>query len=193
MMMMTPWARKKEGDGPDALSIRVNTGHLPALLAQVENKWKALSVNQHFEYSFMDEDFDAIYRTEQRMGQLFTGFTTLAILIACLGLFGLAAYAAEQRTKEISIRKVLGASVSIIVGMLSKDFLKLVCIAILVSSPIAWFVMQKWLQDFAYRVNIHWWILAIAGLAAVLVAFITIIFQSIKAATVNPVQSLRSE
>lgn len=163
------------------------------MLARVENKWKALSPHHRFAYSFMDEDFDAIYRTEQRMGQLFVSFTSLAIIIACLGLFGLAAYAAEQRTKEIGIRKVLGASVSIIVGMLSKDFLKLVCIAILIASPIAWILMQKWLQDFAYRVNIHWWILAIAGVTAILIAFITISFQSIKAASANPVKSLRSE
>jgi putative ABC transport system permease protein len=117
----------------------------------------------------------------------------MAIVIACLGLFGLAAYAAEQRTKEISIRKVLGASVSIIVGMLSKDFIKLVIIAILIASPIAWLSMQQWLQGFAYRDGIKWWIIAVAGGGAMLIAFITISFQSVKAALVNPVKSLKSE
>ena len=134
-----------------------------------------------------------MYRTEQRTGTIFIAFTILAIAIACLGLFGLAAYAAEQRTKEIGIRKVLGANVSVIVGMLSRDFIKLVCIAILIASPFAWWAMNKWLQDFAYRVNFQWWILVIAGLTAIIIAFITISFQSFKAAVANPVKSLRSE
>jgi putative ABC transport system permease protein len=144
-------------------------------------------------FSFMDQDFDASYRAEQRVGRIFIVFTSLAIVIACLGLFGLAAYAAEQRTKEIGIRKILGASVATIAGMLSIDFLKLVFIAILISLPAGWFLMNKWLQDFAYRVNIQWWVLALAGFTAVLIAFITISFQSIKAALSNPVDSLRSE
>ena len=141
----------------------------------------------------MDQDFDAIYRTEQRTGKIIAGFASLAIVIACLGLFGLAAYAAEQRNKEISIRKVLGATVVNIVSLLSKNFMKLVVIALFIATPLAWLIMQKWLQDFAYRINIHWWILAIAGFLALLIAFITISFQSIKAANVNPVKSLRSE
>jgi putative ABC transport system permease protein len=176
-----------------AISARVNTANLMALMSQIEKKWKNLSPHQQFNYSFMDEDFDATYRSEQRIGTIFISFSTLAILIACLGLFGLAAYAAEQRNKEIGIRKVLGASVTTIVSMLSMDFIKLVFIAILISSPIAWFIMNKWLQDFAYRVNLQWWILAIAGFIAILIAFFTISFQSIKAALANPVESLRSE
>ncbi|QKJ30088.1 ABC transporter permease [Mucilaginibacter mali] len=176
-----------------AITAKIKTANLTALMAQMKDKWKGLSPNQQFTYSFMDEDFDATYRSEQRVGQLFISFSTLAILIACLGLFGLAAYAAEQRNKEIGIRKVLGASVSTIVNMLSMEFIKLVLIAILIASPIAWFVMQKWLQDFAYRVNMQWWILAVAGGVAVLIAFVTISFQSIKAAIANPVRSLRSE
>jgi putative ABC transport system permease protein len=176
-----------------AISARVNTANLMALMSQIEKKWKDLSPHQQFNYSFMDEDFDATYRSEQRIGTIFISFSTLAILIACLGLFGLAAYAAEQRNKEIGIRKVLGASVTTIVSMLSMDFIKLVFISILISSPIAWFVMNKWLQDFAYRVNLQWWILAIAGIVAILIAFVTISFQSIKAALANPVESLRSE
>ncbi len=175
-----------------SLSIKVNTANIPALLSQIENRWKDFTP-AHFQYSFMDQDFDAMYRSEQRIGTIFIAFTTLAIVIACLGLFGLAAYAAEQRTKEIGIRKVLGASIATIAGMLSLDFIKLVCISILIASPIAWYLMQKWLQDFAYRIGIAWWVFAIAGVAALFIAFITISFQSIKAAIANPVNSLRSE
>jgi putative ABC transport system permease protein len=127
------------------------------------------------------------------MGAISIVFTSLAIIIACLGLFGLAAYAAEQRTKEIGIRKVLGANISTIVTMLSKDFIKLVLISIIIATPLAWWAMQKWLQSFAYRQNIQWWVIAVAGFAAIIIAFITISFQSIKAALSNPVNSLRSE
>jgi len=152
-----------------------------------------MSPNQPFTYSFMDQDFDASYRVEQRFGSMFISFSTLAIIIACLGLFGLAAYAAEQRNKEIGIRKVLGAGVSTIVGMLSMDFIKLVFISILIASPLAWWAMNKWLEGFAYRVTIQWYLLAIAGGTAILIAFVTISFQSIKAALGNPVDSLRAE
>lgn len=176
-----------------AISVKVKTADLSGLISKIENKWKQFSPNQQFSYSFMDQDFDATYRSEQRLGALFISFSTLAIMIACLGLFGLAAYAAEQRTKEIGIRKVLGASVSGIVGMLSMDFIRLVVIALLIAAPLAWYFMNKWLQDFAYRTQFHWWILAIAGLVAILIAFATISFQSIKAALANPVRSLRSE
>jgi len=177
-----------------ALAIKIKTANIPALIDQVKNQFKELAPNQQFEYSFLDADFDATYRAEQRIGTIFISFTSLAIIIACLGLFGLAAYAAEQRTKEIGIRKVLGANVSTIVGMLSKDFLRLVFISILVASPLAWWFMQTWfLQGFAYRQNIAWWIFAAAGLTSIVIAFITISFQSIKAAIANPVNSLRSE
>ncbi|GAC1300565.1 MAG: hypothetical protein NVSMB24_01460 [Mucilaginibacter sp.] len=176
-----------------ALSVRINTTNIPFLLSQIKERWKALSPHVQMNFSFMDQDFDASYRTEQRVGKIFIVFTSLAIIIACLGLFGLAAYAAEQRTKEIGIRKILGAHISTIAAMLSFDFIKLVFIAILISLPAGWFLMNKWLQDFAYRVNIQWWILAIAGIAAIFIAFITISFQSIKAALSNPVESLRSE
>lgn len=176
-----------------ALSIRVNSANIPLLLSQVKNKWRELSPNQQFSYSFMNEDFDAMYRSEQRVGTISVAFTSLAIIIACLGLFGLAAYAAEQRTKEIGIRKVLGANVSTIVSMLSKDFIKLVLISIIIATPFAWWAMQIWLQGFAYRQNIQWWVLVLAGFTAVFIAFVTISFQSIKAALSNPVNSLRSE
>ncbi|MFD0765085.1 ABC transporter permease [Mucilaginibacter lutimaris] len=177
----------------DALSVQVNTADMAGLIAQVKSKWQSVSPNMPFQYSFMDEEFDATYRTEQRIGKIFVSFTTMAIIIACLGLFGLAAYAAEQRTKEIGIRKVLGASVSIIVGMLSKDFIKLVVISIVIASPLAWLAGRYWLSGFAYRDGIKWWIIASAGAGAMVIAFITISFQSIKAALVNPVRSLKSE
>jgi len=176
-----------------AISVKLHTSNLTGLMEQIEDKWKGLSPNQPFTYSFMDQDFDANYRVEQRFGSMFISFSTLAIIIACLGLFGLAAYAAEQRNKEIGIRKVLGAGVSTIVGMLSMDFIKLVLISILIASPLAWWAMNKWLEDFAYRVTIQWYLLAIAGGTAVLIAFVTISFQSIRAALGNPVESLRSE
>jgi putative ABC transport system permease protein len=175
------------------LSVRVKTSDMPDFINQVKSKWQAVSPNLGFDYSFMDEEFDASYRAEQRIGTIFIVFTAIAILIACLGLFGLAAYAAEQRTKEIGIRKVLGANVSLIVAMLSKDFLRLVIISILIASPLAWLTMHKWLDGFAYRDGIKWWIIASAGVAAIVIAFITISFQSIKAAIANPVNSLKSE
>ena len=181
------------GQDRGALSIRLKSNNLPLLISQVEAKYKALAPGQQFNYSFMDNDFDALYRSEQRMGQIFITFTSLAIIIACLGLFGLAAYAAEQRTKEIGIRKVLGASVSTIVGMLSKDFILLVFISIAIATPLAWWAMHNWLQGFAYRQNIQWWVVALAGTGAIAIAFVTISFQSVKAALTNPVKSLKSE
>jgi len=176
-----------------ALAIRIKSADIKGLEDQIKAKWTAFSPNHEFNDAFMDQEFDKLYRTEQRTGQIAVSFTSLAIVIACLGLFGLAAYAAEQRTKEIGIRKVLGANVSSIVGMLSKDFIRLVIIAILVAVPIAWYFMHRWLQGFAYHQNVQWWIVAVAGLGAILIAFVTISFQSIKAALTNPVKSLRSE
>ena len=176
-----------------AITAKVKTTNLSALMQQIQNKWKDLSANQQFTYSFMNDDFDATYRSEQHMQQIFFSFSVLAILIACLGLFGLAAYAAEQRNKEIAIRKVIGASTSNIINILSADFIKLVCISILIASPVGWFAMNKWLQDFAYRINISWIIFFVAGCIAIAIALITISFQSIKAAIANPVKSLRTE
>ena len=176
-----------------SLAIRVQGKNISALLTQLENKWNGLAPAGNFQYSFMDTDFEAIYRSEQRMGQIFLLFTTLAISIACLGLFGLSAYAAEQRNKEIGIRKVLGASIQSITTMLSKDFIKLVFLAILIASPIAWYATHQWLQNFAYRIDIDWWMFAVAGLGAIFIAMLTISFQAIKAALANPVKSLRTE
>ena len=154
---------------------------------------KELSPNQEFTYSFMEQDFDAIYRAEQRMGKLFISFTSFAIIIACLGLFGLAAYAAEQRTKEIGIRKTLGAGVSTIVAMLSKDFIKLVVIAILIASPLAWLAMRKWLEGFAYRQEIRWWVFALSRFGrGVYRLLLPLAFNRPKAALTNPVKSPES-
>jgi putative ABC transport system permease protein len=175
-----------------SISLRVNTANLPALMSQIKTRWTSFSP-MHMNYSFMDQDFDASYRSEQRVGTIFIIFTSLAIIIACLGLFGLAAYAAEQRTKEIGIRKVLGADISAIVAMLSKDFVRLVVISIALASPLAWYCMHLWLQDFAYRINIQWWVIVAAGVTAILIAVVTVSFQAIKAALANPVNSLKNE
>jgi putative ABC transport system permease protein len=190
---VTPLILQLQPD-PGALSIRIRAGaDVPAVLAQVRDKWKVLSPNRGFAYSFMEEDFDGLYRAEQRVGQIFISFSSLAILIACLGLFGLVAYAAEQRTREIGIRKVLGAGIPTIVNMLSRDFIKLVLIAILIACPLAWLAMHKWLQGFAYRMNISVWIFVLAGLIALLIAVLTVSIQTIRAATANPVKSLKTE
>src|SRR4030095_1844439 len=140
-----------------------------------------------------DENFSKLYESEQRQGTIFIIFACIAIFIACLGLFGLSAFAITQRIKEIGIRKVLGANVSTIVSLLSKDFLKLVAISALFAFPIAWYAMNQWLQDFAYRISIPWWIFLVAGLVAAAVALFTISFQAIKAALANPLKSLRTE
>jgi putative ABC transport system permease protein len=181
------------GKDNGGISVRVNSTDITNVLTQIKNKWKAMAPSQPFDYSFMDDDFNKLYTTEQRTGHIFITFAVLAILIACLGLFGLVTYAAEQRIREIGIRKVLGASVSNIAGMLSTDFLKLVIISAAIAFPLAWWAMNKWLQGFAYRVNISWWVFVIAGVLALLIALITVSFQSIKAAIANPVKSLRSE
>lgn len=176
-----------------AITAKVKTTNLPVLMSRIENKWKDISANQQFNYSFMNDDFDATYRSEQHVQQIFFSFTVLAILIACLGLFGLAAYAAEQRNKEIAIRKVIGANTSNIIKILFSDFIKLVGISILIASPIGWYAMNKWLEDFAYRINISWMIFFIAGALAIVIALITISFHAIKAAVANPVKNLRTE
>ncbi len=146
-----------------------------------------------FSYRFLDDSFDQMYRTEQRTGKLAMAFAILAIMIACMGLFGLATYAAEQRIKEIGIRKVLGASVNNIVEMLSKDFLILVLVSSVIAFPLAWWAMHSWLQDFAYRISIPWWVFLLAGVIALIIALATISFQAIRAAVSNPVKALRSE
>ena len=178
------------------MAFRIETKNLPALISQIQTLYHAADANmsdQPFVYSFLDDDFNHLYQSEQSTGKIFVCFASFAILIACLGLFGLVTYAAEQRTKEIGIRKVLGASVSSIVSMLSADFLKLVGVAAIIAFPIAWWAMNKWLQDFAYRTGISWWIFAVAGLLAIIITITTVSFRAIKAALMNPVTSLRSE
>jgi putative ABC transport system permease protein len=175
------------------VAIRLKGGDYGQTISQVEALWNKMAPGQPFNYRFMDEDFDDEYRGEQRVGQIFITFAVISIIIGCLGLFGLSAYTAERRTKEIGVRKVLGASVSNIVGLLSKDFLKLVLLAILIGSPIAWYAMNRWLQDFAYRIDMAWWMFAVAGLLAIGIALLTVSFQSVKAALMNPVKSLKTE
>ncbi len=189
---VTPMTLMLDNDNT-LLSVHIHSADIPSVIARIKGIWAKFSPNQQFNSSFMDDDFNAIYRQEQQSGKIFILFTSMAIIIACLGLFGLAAFAAEQRTKEIGIRKVLGATVSNIITMLSTDLIKLVLLAILLASPLAWWAMNKWLQGFAYREGIAWWVPAIAGAIAVLIAFITVSSQAIKAARANPVKSLRSE
>jgi len=176
-----------------SLSVKIRGNNISAALVHIEKTWKSFLPEIPFEYTFLDENFDQLYKSEQRQGTLFTVFACIAIFIACLGLFGLSAFAITQRVKEIGIRKVLGASVGGIVGLLSKDFLKLVTLAALIAFPVAWYVMHNWLQDFAYRISIQWWIFLAAGILAALVALVTIGLQAIRAASANPVKSLRSE
>jgi putative ABC transport system permease protein len=176
-----------------ATAFKVNTSDIKQLVSNIESKWKSMAPGMPFSYQFMDESFDSMYRVEQRTGKLGLTLAVIAILIACLGLFGLATYTAEQRIKEIGVRKVLGATISNIMSMLSKDFLILVLIASALAIPFAWWGMSKWLEDFAFRINIGWWIFIAAGVIALLIALITVSSQAIKAALANPVKSLRTE
>lgn len=176
-----------------AMAFRTDTKDITALVGDIQNKWNEVAPGMPFSYGFLDEAFDEMYRTEQRVGKVALAFALLTILIACLGLFGLVTYIAEARTKEIGIRKVLGASVVSITTLLSKDFLILVLIALVIASPIAYYAMNSWLQDFSYRIEISWWVFVLAGVLAVLVALLTVGFQAVKAAVMNPIKSLKSE
>jgi len=162
-------------------------------ISKIEAAFKKYIPSAPFDYQFADTEFAAKFAAEERIGKLATFFAVLAVFISCLGLFGLASFVAEQRTKEIGIRKVLGASVSQVTTMLSKEFVKLVLISCVVAFPLSWWVMYKWLQDFAYRINISWWMFVVAGIIALLIALITVSFKAIKAALANPVKSLRTE
>ncbi|MBS1529643.1 MAG: ABC transporter permease [Bacteroidetes bacterium] len=175
------------------ITARIRPGDYNKTIAAMTTVWKQFRPDSPFEYSFMDEDFDSLYKADQTMGKVFGTFSFVTIAIACLGLLGLAMYTAERRTKEIGIRKVLGASVESIVTMLSKDLLKLVIIASVIALPVAYYAMSKWLQDFAYPTNMDWWVFGIAAFITLLIALATVSFQSIKAALTNPVKSLRSE
>lgn len=176
-----------------SVAFRFQAKNTQDVISTIEKTWKVLAPGQPFQYSFLDEDFANLYTTEQRLGKTFAVFAGLAIMIACLGLFALTAFTAEQRTKEIGIRKVLGASVSGIVVLLSKEFGKLIIIAFVLATPAAWWAITKWLEDYQYKVEIGWGIFAVAGIIVLVIAFATMSFQSIKAAISNPVKSLRNE
>ena len=180
-------------DDHNTMAVRLTPGDMFSKVRQIESEWKKLFPGMPFSYTFMDNDFDMLYHAEARTGSVFITFAVFAILIACLGLFGLVTYAAEQRTKEIGIRKILGATTGGLMTLLSKDFLKLVLIASVIAFPVAWWAMNRWLQSFAYRIDISWWIFIVAGLTAILIALVTVSIQTARAAVANPVKSLRSE
>lgn len=181
------------GLSPSIVTVKIAGHDVQNTIANISALWRKYSPDQPIRYTFLDEQFANMYADVQRTGSIFSSFAVLAIIIACLGLFALSAFMAEQRNKEIGIRKVLGATVQGITAMLSMDFVKLVLLAIVIASPIAWWGMTKWLQDFAYKVPLSWWIFVTAGLCAIMIALITVSFQSVKAALMNPVKSLKSE
>lgn len=175
------------------LIVKIKTQDVAGLLASMKTQWQSFGVEEPFSYAFMDELVNKTYQAEQKTGVVLSIFGMLTIFIACLGLFGLATFTAEQRIKEIGVRKVLGANIAQIIGLLSKDFLKLVLIACVFAFPIAWYAMHKWLQGFAYKIEISWWIFALAACLSMLTAFLTVGYQSVKAALMNPVKSLKTE
>ena len=175
------------------MAVRISSRDIPGLLNEMRSAWKSMASSEPFSYAFLDDEFNKQYGADQRRGEIFLVLSILAIVIACLGLFGLVTFAAEQRVKEIGIRKVLGAAIPDIFAMLSKDFLKLLLLSICIASPIAWWAMNKWLQDFAYRISIGWWMFVAVGAICLLIAIVTLSFQVAKAAFANPVKSLRSE
>ena len=174
-------------------AVRTAAKNTAAAMAAIEKTWKKFMPESPLDYSFLDDAFNNLYKQDQQTSFLILVFAAIAIVISALGLFSLSAFEAEQRTKEIGIRKVLGATVTGITALLSKDFIKLVCISIVIASPIAWWAMNQWMENFAYRINISWWIFLVAGIIAVLIAVITVSFHAIKAALANPVKSLRTE
>ena len=186
-----PLAMRIEPEACYLVSVKVSTNNLSATLSAIQDKWKTIIPHRPLLYYFLDEFFDQQYRSDERFGKLFLYFTGLAIFISCMGLFGLASYSTLQRTREIAMRKVMGASVQNIVKLLSRDFLQLVLISFLIASPIAWWLMHEWLQDFAYRVTIGWGTILTSGLLAVTIALATISFQAIRAANANPIKSLK--
>jgi putative ABC transport system permease protein len=190
---ITPLIFYPYSQGYNAITVKVEGEKLDKALAYLEATHKKFAPDAPFDYKFVDEQFGKLYEAEKRQGNLFTFFAFMAIFIACLGLLGLAMFSIQQRTKEIGVRKVLGASVVNITTLLSKDFLKLVLIANGVAFPFAYYAMTRWLKDFAYRIHIEWWIFALAGVMALLIALLTVSFQAIKAAVANPVKSLRTE
>jgi putative ABC transport system permease protein len=185
--------KPEQADRFNQLSIKINGNNIAEGLRSIENIWKKYLPEMPYEFTFLDDNFNKLYVSEQRQGNLFTIFACIAIFIACLGLLGLSSFAITQRIKEIGIRKVLGAGTGRIVILLSKDFLKLVIIAALIAFPIAWYAMHQWLGGFAYRIDISWWVFIMAGIIAACIALLTVSIQAIKAAMANPVKSLRTE
>ncbi len=177
----------------DIITIKIEANNTAQTLASIESTWKSMMPGDPFEYYFLDELFNNQYQAEEQFEDLFLSFALLAIFISCLGLLGLAAYSTIQRKREIGIRKIIGASVSSIVNLLSKEFIKLVATAFIISAPIAWYLMDSWLEDFAYKIDIKWWMFIVSGLGSMVIALVTVSFQAIKAATLNPVKSLRTE
>jgi putative ABC transport system permease protein len=175
------------------VSVKINGANSTAAIAFIKSKWDSINPGYPFEYQFLDDHFNEVYKADNQVSQIVGILAGLAIFISCLGLFGLASHSAEKRVKEIGVRKVLGASVQNITLMLSGNFLKLVLVANLIAWPTAWYMIHRWLQGYAFRIDIQWWIFFIAGIASILIAFGTVSFQSVKAAIANPVKSLRSE
>ena len=176
-----------------SMFVKVSGEQVSSVINGLEKTWKERVASRPFEYHFLDEDYDALYRSEQRTASVFTSFSVLAIVLACLGLFALTAYAMVKRTKEIGIRKVLGAGVTDILSLISKDFLKLILIALVIATPLAFYAISKWLQEFSYKVEVSWWVFALGGILTMIIAFLTISLQTIKTALSNPVKSLRAE
>ncbi|HTD94876.1 MAG TPA: FtsX-like permease family protein, partial [Chitinophagaceae bacterium] len=183
----------RDSEPKQFLLVRFRTGDLSQTMEKFRQAFKTAIPNSAFEYTFLDKELETLYATDKRMASVGLAFSILAIFVACLGLFGLAAYTAEQRIKEIGIRKVLGATVSGITALLTGDFIRLIIISLIIAFPLAFWAMSKWLQDFAYRIQIQWWIFLLAGSVAILIALITVGFQAVKAAVANPVKSLRSQ
>jgi putative ABC transport system permease protein len=180
-------------EGLDYLAVRVRPDSIPETLTFLESKWAEFAKTQPFEYSFLDEDYDNLYKSETRLTTIFSYVAALSIFIACLGLFGLASFMIERRIKEIGIRKVLGASLSNLFVVLSKEFTKCVLLANIIAWPLGYFIMNRWLQDFAYRIDIEFWVFLMAMALALIIALFTVSYQVMKAASANPVEVLRYE
>ncbi len=181
------------GSFSNKLIVKLLPGEFTHTISSIEEKWETVAAGQPFNYYFLDDSFNDTYQSEKKLGSIFMVFTILSILVASLGLFGLAAFNADKRRKEIGVRKVMGASVAQITYRLTVDFLKLVGVAILIALPLGYFVMNKWLEDFSYRIDVAWWVLMLAALLAIFISILTVSYQSIKAAIANPIISLKSE
>jgi putative ABC transport system permease protein len=181
------------GNSPSIISLKMNSQNMSEVVELATEVWKKFAPHQPARFSFLDDSYAAMYADVRRMGHIFTYFAVFAIVVACLGLFALSAFMIEQRTKEIGIRLVMGASLKNIFNLLTADFIKLVVISIVIAVPLAWYGMQEWLKDFVYRIDIAWQVFVVAGSVALLIALFTISFQAIKAALTNPVNSLKSE